>query len=46
MEGNATAPVDDLPPFSEAMGREPLDRSAAAARMRLFDELPSGDGLG
>lgn len=38
---NMTAPVDDLPPFSESMGRGVLDPQAADARMRLFEELPA-----
>ena len=37
---NVTAPVDALPPFSEAM-----DQHAAETRLRLFEELPTA-GLG
>lgn len=35
----APADADNLPPFSEAMGA-----TSAEARMRLFEELPTGFG--
>lgn len=40
-QDNAVAPADadNLPPFSEAMGA-----TSAEARMRLFEELPTGFG--
>ena len=45
MEANVTSPVDNLPPFYEGVEGDLRGQGAAAARMRLFDELPSA-GLG